>query len=300
MLKQRTLKRVVKASGIGLHSGQKVMINFVPHTVDSGIVFRRIDLNPAIDLPADAMLIQEAFMCSNLVREDAKVGTVEHVMSAIAALGIDNLIVEVSASEVPIMDGSAGPFIYLLMQGGLVEQDAPKKFIKILKPIEATIADKRAAFSPHSGFQLNFTIDFDHPAFAKEYQSATIDFSTETFVYEVSDARTFGFMKDLDFLKANNLALGASLENAIGVDDTGVVNEEGLRYDDEFVRHKILDAVGDLYLLGHQIIAKFDAYKSGHALNNQLLRQVKDDPSSYEIVTFDDIDQCPIPYVNVS
>lgn len=299
MLKQRTLKRVVKASGIGLHSGQKVMINFVPHTVDSGIVFRRIDVQPPVDIPADAMLIQEAFMCSNLIQGDLKVGTIEHVMSAIAALGIDNLIVEVSASEAPIMDGSAGPFIYLLMQGGLVEQDAPKKFIRVLKPVEAQIDDKTAKFSPHDGFQLNFTIDFDHPAFAREYQSATIDFSTETFVYEVSDARTFGFMKDLDFLKANNLALGASLENAIGVDENGVVNEEGLRYNDEFVRHKILDAVGDLYLLGYQVIAKFDAYKSGHALNNQLLRNVKSDPSSYEIVTFDDIKNCPIPYVNV-
>lgn len=230
MLKQRTLKRMVKASGIGLHSGQKVMINFVPHTVDGGIIFRRIDLNPPVDIPADALLIQEAFMCSNLVQENAKVGTIEHVMSAIAGLGIDNLIVEVSASEVPIMDGSAGPFIYLLMQGELVEQNAPKKFIKILKPVEALIDDKQAIFTPHHGFQLNFTIDFDHPAFAKEYQSATIDFSTETFVYEVSEARTFGFMKDLDYLKANNLALGASLENAIGVDDTGVVNEEGLRF----------------------------------------------------------------------
>ncbi|MCF8998291.1 UDP-3-O-acyl-N-acetylglucosamine deacetylase [Acinetobacter nectaris] len=299
MLKQRTLKRVVKASGIGLHSGQKVMINFVPHTVDSGIVFRRIDVQPPVDIPADAMLIQEAFMCSNLIQGDLKVGTIEHVMSAIAALGIDNLIVEVSASEVPIMDGSAGPFIYLLMQGGLVEQDAPKKFIRVLKPVEAQFNDKTAKFSPHDGFQLNFTIDFDHPAFAREYQSATIDFSTETFVYEVSDARTFGFMKDLDFLKANNLALGASLENAIGLDENGVVNEEGLRYNDEFVRHKILDAVGDLYLLGYQVIAKFDAYKSGHALNNQLLRNVKSDPSSYEIVTFDDIKNCPIPYVSV-
>lgn len=300
MLKQRTLRRVVKASGIGLHSGQKVMINFVPHTVNSGIVFRRIDVEPYIDLPADAMLIQEAFMCSNLIKNDMKVGTIEHVMSAIAALGIDNLIIEVSASEVPIMDGSAGPFIYLLMQGGLIEQDAAKKFIKILKPVEAFIDDKKAIFTPHSGFQLNFTIDFNHPAIAKEHQSATIDFSTETFVYEVSDARTFGFMKDLDFLKANNLALGASLENAIGVDDTGVVNEEGLRYSDEFVRHKILDAVGDLYLLGHQIIAKFDAYKSGHALNNQLLRNVYSDPSNYEIVTFNDMTDCPIPYVEVS
>ena len=258
MLKQRTLKRIVKASGIGLHSGQKVMINFVPHHADGGIVFRRIDLNPPVDIPADAMLIQEAFMCSNLVQENAKVGTIEHVMSAIAGLGIDNLIIEVSASEVPIMDGSAGPFIYLLMQGGLQELDAAKKFVKIIKPVEALIDDKHAIFSPHHGFQLNFTIDFDHPAFKKEHESASIDFSTETFVYEVSEARTFGFMKDLDYLKANNLALGASLENAIGVDETGVVNEEGLRFSDEFVRHKILDAVGDLYLLGHQIIAKFD------------------------------------------
>lgn len=299
MLKQRTLKRVVKASGIGLHSGQKVMINFLPHAIDGGIVFRRIDLDPPVDIHADALLIQEAFMCSNLVIDNVKVGTIEHVMSAIAGLGIDNLIIEVSASEVPIMDGSAGPFIYLLMQGELCEQDAPKKFIKILKPVEALINDKKAIFTPHNGFQLNFTIDFDHPAFAKEYQSATIDFSTETFVYEVSEARTFGFMKDLDYLKANNLALGASLENAIGVDDTGVVNEEGLRFSDEFVRHKILDAVGDLYLMGHQIIAKFDGYKSGHALNNQLLRNVQSDLANYKIVTFDDAQDCPISYVNI-
>ena len=300
MLKQRTLKRVVKASGIGLHSGQKVMINFLPHVIDGGIVFRRIDLNPPVDIQANALLIQEAFMCSNLVQDDIKVGTIEHVMSAIAGLGIDNLIIEVSASEVPLMDGSAGPFIYLLMQGELVEQNAPKKFIKILKPVEALIDDKKAKFSPHDGFQLNFTIDFDHPAFAKEYQSATIDFSTETFVYEVSEARTFGFMKDLDYLKANNLALGASLDNAIGVDDTGVVNEEGLRFSDEFVRHKILDAVGDLYLMGHQMIAKFDGYKSGHALNNQLLRNVQSDPDNYEIVTFNNEEECPISYVSVS
>ena len=299
MLKQRTLQRVVKASGIGLHSGQKVAINFVPHHANGGIVFRRIDLNPPIDIPADAMLIQEAFMCSNLVQDNAKVGTIEHVMSAIAGLGIDNLIIEVSASEVPIMDGSAGPFIYLLMQGGLKELDAPKKFIKIKKPVEALIDDKRAVFTPHDGFRLNFIIDFDHPAFKKEHQSASIDFSTESFVHEVSEARTFGFMKDLDYLKANNLALGASLENAIGVDEKGVVNEEGLRFADEFVRHKILDAVGDLYLLGYQIIAQFDGYKSGHALNNQLLRNVQNDPMSYEIVTFDDENLCPISYLSV-
>ena len=299
-MKQRTLKQVVKASGIGLHSGQKVLLNFVPHHIDGGIVFRRIDLNPPVEIAANALLIQEAFMCSNLVQDQIKVGTIEHVMSAIAGLGIDNLIIEVSASEVPIMDGSAGPFIYLLMQGELAEQNAAKKFIKILKPVEALLDDKRAIFTPYDGFQLNFTIDFDHPAFAKEHQSASIDFSTESFVYEVSEARTFGFMRDLEYLKANNLALGASLDNAIGVDDSGVVNAEGLRFADEFVRHKILDAVGDLYLLGHQVIGKFEGYKSGHALNNQLLRNVQSDSSSYEIVTFNNDNDCPITFVNVT
>ncbi len=299
MLKQRTLKRVVKASGIGLHSGQKVWINFVPHHIDGGIVFRRIDLDPVVDIAANALLIQEAFMCSNLVQDQVKVGTIEHIMSALAGIGIDNLIVEVSASELPIMDGSAGPFIYLLLQGEIAEQDAPKKFIKVLKPVFATIDDKRAEFKPYNGFQLNFTIDFDHPAFDKAHQSASVEFSTETFVTQVSQARTFGFMKDLDYLKANNLALGASLDNAIGVDDSGIVNTDGLRFHDEFVRHKILDAIGDLYLMGHQIIGQFDGYKSGHALNNQLLRALQNDPSSYEIVTFDNEDNCPIDYVHV-
>ncbi|MBD1225287.1 UDP-3-O-acyl-N-acetylglucosamine deacetylase [Acinetobacter seifertii] len=299
MVKQRTLNRVVKASGIGLHSGQKVMINFIPHTVDGGIVFRRIDLNPPVDIPANALLIQEAFMCSNLVTGDIKVGTIEHVMSAIAGLGIDNLIVEVSASEVPIMDGSAGPFIYLLMQGGLREQNAPKKFIRILKPVEALIEDKKQFFDHIMVFSSTLPLILIILHLQKN-TSLRQDFSTETFVYEVSEARTFGFMKDLDYLKANNLALGASLDNAMGVDDTGVVNEEGLRFADEFVRHKILDAVGDLYLLGHQIIAKFDGYKSGHALNNQLLRNVQSDPSNYEIVTFNDENECPIPYVSVT
>lgn len=299
-LNQRTLKRVVKASGIGLHSGQKVWINFLPHHANGGIVFRRIDLVPPVEITADAFLIQEAFMCSNLVMAQTKVGTIEHMMSALAGLGIDNIMIEVSASELPIMDGSAAPFIELLMQGEIAEQDAPKKFIKVLKPVEASIDDKRAAFKPYDGFLLNFTIDFDHPAFAKEYQSSSIVFSTENFVREVSQARTFGFMKDLDYLKANHLALGASLDNAIGLDDTGVVNAEGLRFCDEFVRHKILDAVGDLYLLGHQIIAQFDGYKSGHALNNLLLRTLKNDPSSYQIVTFNEAADCPIDYIQAS
>lgn len=299
MLKQRTIKKVVRASGIGLHSGKKVRINFLPYHCDGGIVFRRIDLQPAIDIPAEAFLIQEAFMCSNLVSNDIKIGTIEHLMSAIAGLGIDNLLVEVDAAELPIMDGSAGPFIYLLLQGELVEQEEAKKFIKIKKKIGANIDDKTAVFEPYDGFQLNFTIDFDHPAFDKQHQFTSINFSTANFVEHVSDARTFGFMKDLEYLKANNLALGASLNNAIGLDENGVVNEEGLRFADEFVRHKVLDAVGDLYLLQHQIIAKFTAYKSGHALNNQLLRAVQSDRESYEIVTFCDEESCPIQYASL-
>ncbi|KAA8731288.1 UDP-3-O-acyl-N-acetylglucosamine deacetylase [Acinetobacter qingfengensis] len=299
MLKQRTIKQAVRASGIGLHSGKKVRINFLPHDCDGGIVFRRIDLHPPVEIPAQAMLIQEAFMCSNLVQGDVKVGTIEHLMSAIAGLGIDNLLVEVDAAELPIMDGSAGPFLYLLLQGELQEQEAPKKFIKIKQAVQATIADKTASFVPFDGFELNFTIDFDHPAFDKAHQSTSILFSTANFAEQVSEARTFGFMKDLEYLQANNLALGANLDNAIGLDEHGVVNEEGLRFADEFVRHKVLDAIGDLYLLGHQIIAKFTAFKSGHALNNQLLRTVLDNPENYEIVTFYDDNSCPIKYVSV-
>lgn len=300
MLKQRTIKKIVRASGIGLHSGKKVRINFLPHVADGGIVFRRVDLNPAVEIPAQAILIQEAFMCSNLVKDEVKVGTVEHLMSAIAGLGIDNLIVEVDAPELPIMDGSAGPFLYLLMQGELAELEAPKKFIKIKKKLEVQIDDKKASFEPYDGFELNFTIDFDHPAFDKQHQSKSVKFSTANYAEHVSEARTFGFMKDLEYLQANNLALGANLENAIGLDENGVVNEEGLRFADEFVRHKVLDAVGDLYLLGHQIIAKFVAFKSGHALNNQLLRAVYADPTSYEIVTFYDENTCPIEYVSAT
>ncbi|SDC59686.1 UDP-3-O-[3-hydroxymyristoyl] N-acetylglucosamine deacetylase [Acinetobacter marinus] len=275
-------------------------MNFLPSECDTGIVFRRIDLNPAVEIPAEAMLIQEAYMCSNLVKNKVKIGTVEHVMSAIAGLGIDNLIIEIDAPEIPIMDGSAGPFIYLLLQGELTEQAEAKKFIKIKKEIHVQTDDKTASFRPFDGFELNFTIDFDHPAFDKKYQSTSILFSTENFVEQVSEARTFGFVKDLELLQANNLALGANLDNAIGLDEHGVVNEGGLRFSDEFVRHKILDAIGDLYLLGHQIIAKFDAFKSGHALNNKLLRAVEADADSYEIVTFCNQESCPIKYVPLS
>lgn len=300
MLKQRTIKQVIRASGIGLHSGKNVFINFLPHEIDGGIVFRRIDLEPPVDIPANALLVQETVMSSNLVKGEARIGTVEHLMSALAGMGIDNIIIEVSAPEIPIMDGSAGPFIYLLQQAGLQEQDAAKKYICIRQPVEVCVDDKRAAFLPHHGFSVQFTIDFNHPAFSDEYKSAEMDFSTTSFIEEISQARTFGFMRDLDYLRQHNLALGATLDNAIAVDEQGVVNEEGLRFSDEFVRHKMLDAIGDLYLIGHSIIGRFEGYKSGHALNNQLLRKILATPECYEIVTFDDDVNCPISYVKVS
>lgn len=300
MLKQRTIKKIIKASGTGLHSGKNVLINFLPHHINGGIVFRRIDLNPPVDIPANALLVQETMMSSNLVQGEVRIGTVEHLMSALAGMGIDNIIIEVSAPEIPIMDGSAGPFIYLLQQAGLQEQNAAKKYIRIKHPVEVCVDDKRAAFLPHNGFQVNFTIDFNHPAFSEEHKTAEVDFSTSSFIEEISLARTFGFMRDLDYLREHNLALGASLENAIGVDDQGVVNAEGLRFADEFVRHKMLDAIGDLYLVGHSIIGRFEGYKSGHALNNQLLRKILATPNCYEIVTFDDDVICPISYVKVS
>ncbi len=300
MLKQRTIKKIIKASGIGLHSGNNVLINFLPHHIDGGIVFRRIDLNPPVDIPANASLVQETVMSSNLVQGNTRISTVEHLMSALAGMGIDNIIIEVSAPEIPIMDGSAGPFIYLLQQAGLQEQAAAKKYIRIKQPVEVCVDDKRAAFLPHHGFQVHFTIDFDHPAFKDEYRTAEVDFSTTSFIEEISLARTFGFMHELEYLHAHNLALGASLENAIGVDEQGVVNAEGLRFVDEFVRHKMLDAIGDLYLIGHSIIGRFEGYKSGHALNNQLLRKILATPNCYEIVTFDDDVNCPISYVKAS
>lgn len=297
MLKQRTIQRPIRATGIGLHSGQKVYLSLLPNQPDGGIVFRRTDLSPPVEIPASALLVQETMMSSNLVQGDVRIGTVEHLMSALAGLGIDNLIIEVSAAEIPIMDGSAGPFIYLLQAAGIAEQAAPKRFIRILKPIEVRVDDKRAAFLPYEGFAVQFTIDFDHPAFDAAHQSAEVDFSTTSYVDEVSHARTFGFLRDIEYLRANNLALGGSLDNAIVVDDHGIVNEEGLRFADEFVRHKMLDAIGDLYLVGHSVIGRFEGYKSGHALNNLLLRALLDQKDCYEIVSFDDETDCPIPYI---
>jgi UDP-3-O-[3-hydroxymyristoyl] N-acetylglucosamine deacetylase len=297
MLTQRTLLRPIRASGIGLHSGQRVFLTLHPAPEDHGIVFRRTDLNPPVSIPAQALLVQETMMSSNLVRDGVRIGTVEHLMSALAGMGIDNVLIDVSAAEIPIMDGSAGPFIYLIQQGGIAAQNTPKRFIRILKPIEVREGDKLAGFYPHDGFSIDFKIEFDHPAFHQDYQNATVDFSTTSFIDEVSQARTFGFLRDIDYLRANNLALGGSVDNAIVVDDEGVVNAEGLRFADEFVRHKMLDAIGDLYLIGHTILGKFVGVKSGHALNNRLLRAILADTSSHEIVTFDDENNCPIIYI---
>ncbi|QHS10255.1 UDP-3-O-acyl-N-acetylglucosamine deacetylase [Sinimarinibacterium sp. NLF-5-8] len=302
MVRQRTLKQAIRASGIGLHSGRKVYMSLLPAGPDTGIVFRRTDLDPVPEVPASAHLLREAVMCSTLVADDgARIMTVEHLMSAFAGLGIDNCIVELSSPEVPIMDGSSGPFVFLIQSAGIFEQDAPKRFIRIRQPVQVTDADKWARFEPYDGFRLTFSIDFQHPAFRASTQDAVVEFSTTSYVSQVSRARTFGFMRELDQLRAANLGLGASLDNVVALDDYRVVNHDGLRYENEFVRHKILDAVGDLYLLGHPVLGAFTAYKSGHALNNKLVRAVLDDPRMYELVTFeDDAEAAPIHFVRGS
>ncbi|MDO9177346.1 MAG: UDP-3-O-acyl-N-acetylglucosamine deacetylase [Agitococcus sp.] len=297
MLRQRTLKNTIRATGIGLHSGEKVYLTLKPNEIDSGIVFRRTDLDVAVDVPANALLVNETTMSSNLIKDGVKIGTVEHLMSALAGLGIDNALIEVSSPEIPIMDGSAGPFVFLLQAAGIIEQNAPKKLVRIIKPVEVRDGDKIAAFLPYDGFRVAFTIDFDHPAFLDDHKSACVDFSTTAYVKEVSRARTFGFMRDIEYLQSRNLAKGGSLDNAIVLNDEGVMNVDGLRYEDEFVRHKMLDAIGDLYILGFGIIGEFQGYKSGHALNNQLLRALLAQPDAWEIVTFSDEEQAPIAYI---
>jgi UDP-3-O-[3-hydroxymyristoyl] N-acetylglucosamine deacetylase len=301
MIRQRTLKQAIRATGIGLHSGRKVYMSMLPAGPDTGIVFRRTDLSPVAEVPAQADLVGEAVMCSTLVSGNIKVATIEHLMSALAGLGIDNCVVELSSPEVPIMDGSAGPFVFLIQSAGIHEQDAPKKFIRIKQPVQVEEGDKFARFEPFEGFRLNFSIDFKHPVFKSSGQNAVVDFSTTSYVKEVSRARTFGFMRELDQLRANNLGLGASLDNVVALDEFRVVNHDGLRYEDEFVRHKILDAVGDLYLLGHSVIGAYSAYKSGHALNNKLVRAVLADQAAWELVTFDESAQrAPISFVRGS
>jgi UDP-3-O-[3-hydroxymyristoyl] N-acetylglucosamine deacetylase len=294
---QRTLRNVIRATGVGLHSGEKVYMTMRPAPVDHGIVFRRTDLDPEVEIPARADLVTETMLCTGLSRGPGSVMTVEHLLSALAGLGIDNVGIELSAPEVPIMDGSSGPFVFLLQSAGIVEQDAPKRFIRITHPVEVRDGDKVARFEPHEGFKLDFTVQFDHPAIPASASRAVVDFSTTTYVREVSRARTFGFMRDLEFMRERNLGLGGSMDNAIVLDEYRVLNEDGLRYADEFVRHKILDAVGDLYLAGHAIVGAYVAFKSGHALNNKLVRALLADQASWEIATYADDAPVPVAYV---
>ncbi|MCE8011249.1 UDP-3-O-acyl-N-acetylglucosamine deacetylase [Billgrantia desiderata] len=297
MIRQRTLQNTIRATGVGLHSGKKVYLTLRPAPVNTGIVFVRTDLDPEVQVPASATLVTDTTLCTALSRGEVKVATVEHLMSALAGLGIDNAYVDISAPEVPIMDGSAGPFVFLIQSAGIAEQEAPKKFIRIKREVVVQDEGKEARFLPHQGFKVSFAIEFDHPVFEDQKQTAVVDFSTTSFVKEVSRARTFGFMRDLEYLRSNNLALGGSLDNAIVVDDYRIVNEGGLRYEDEFVKHKVLDAIGDLYLLGYSLIGEFRGVKSGHALNNQLCRALLAQPDAYEIVTFEkERELAPISY----
>jgi UDP-3-O-[3-hydroxymyristoyl] N-acetylglucosamine deacetylase len=297
MLGQRTLRNSIRATGVGLHTGKKIMMTLKPAPPDSGICFRRVDLPQPVDIPARAENVGDTTLGTTLVHGEARISTVEHLLSAFAGLGIDNACVEVTAAEVPIMDGSAGPFVFLLQSAGIEEQDAFKRFIRVRKSVLVEDGDKWARFDPFEGFKVNFEIEFDHPIFKRRLQRATMDFSTTSFLKEISRARTFGFMRDLETLRAHNLALGGTLDNAIVLDDTGVVNEDGLRYEDEFVKHKILDAIGDLYLLGHSLIGEFSGHKSGHGLNNRLLRALLADEAAWEEVVFDNAELAPISYV---
>jgi UDP-3-O-[3-hydroxymyristoyl] N-acetylglucosamine deacetylase len=298
MLRQRTLRNPIRATGVGLHTGHKVYMTLKPAPMDAGIVFRRVDLEQPVEIHARAENVGETTLSTTLVQDGVRISTVEHLMSAIAGLGIDNIIVELSSDEVPIMDGSAGPFVFLIQSAGIQEQDAPKKFIRIKQPVLVQEDDKWARFDPYDGFKVSFGIDFDHPIFEAGKQVAAIDFSTTSFVKEVSRARTFGFMRDIEYLRSRDLALGGSMDNAVVLDDYRVLNAEGLRYDDEFVRHKILDAIGDLYLLGHSLIGSFTGYKSGHALNNKLLRTLLKQTQAWEMVIFEDKSDAPISYAN--
>ncbi len=301
MLKQRTIKNLVKTTGVGLHSGTKVELTLRPAAPDTGILFRRVDLDPVVELPMIATGVGDTRMASTLTKDGAKVSTVEHLLSACAGLGIDNLIIDLTAEEIPIMDGSASSFVFLLQQAGLQEQNAPKKFIRVKKAVEVREGtgdkEKWARLEPYDGFRLKFFIEFNHPAVDGTGQVAEVDFGIDSYVKEIARARTFGFMQDVETLRGMGLARGGSFENAIVMDEYRILNADGLRYDNEFVRHKILDAIGDLYIIGHPLLASYDAHKSGHGLNNLLLRELLSQPDAYEIVSFDQLDQAPQTYV---
>jgi len=298
MIRQRTLRNSIRATGVGLHSGKKVYLTLRPAAVNTGIVFRRVDLDPVVEIPATAENVGDTTLSTTLIKDGVRISTVEHLLSAMAGLGIDNAYVEMSAAEVPIMDGSAGPFVFLLQSAGIEEQSVAKKFIRIKREIRVEEDDKFASFLPRNGFKVTFTIDFDHPVFRGRPACAEVDFCSTSFVREVSRARTFGFMHEMEHLRSKGLAQGGSVDNAIVVDDYRILNEDGLRYEDEFVRHKVLDAIGDLYLLGNSLIGEFRAHKSGHALNNKLLRALMVQQDAWEVVTFEDSKKSPITFAS--
>ncbi|NID15898.1 UDP-3-O-acyl-N-acetylglucosamine deacetylase [Luteibacter yeojuensis] len=298
MIKQRTLKNIIRATGVGLHTGDKVYMTLRPAAPNTGIVFRRTDLNPPVELHSRPENVGDTRLSTTLMNGDVRVSTVEHLLSAMAGLGIDNAYVDLSAPEVPIMDGSAGPFVFLIQSAGIEEQDAAKRFIRIKKPVIVQDGDKWAKLEPFDGFKVGFSVEFDHPLFNKRNSQAEMDFSTTSFVKEVSRARTFGFMRDIEMLRERNLTLGGSMDNAVVLDDYRVLNEDGLRYDNEFVKHKILDAIGDIYMLGHSLIGAYSAHKSGHELNNKLLRSLMADVTAWEEVSFKDPAKAPISYAH--
>ncbi|GLX77791.1 UDP-3-O-acyl-N-acetylglucosamine deacetylase [Thalassotalea insulae] len=301
MIKQRTIKEQVSAVGVGLHKGEKVQITLRPAPENTGIVFRRVDLDPVVDIKATPAAVGETTLCTCLVNEQGvQISTVEHLLSALAGLGIDNLVIDVDSPEIPIMDGSALPFVYLIQSVGIETLNAAKRFIRIKKAIRVEEGDKWAELTPHQGFKVNFAIEFDHPVIANTCQSMTMDLSSCSFIKEISRARTFGFMRDIEFLRSHNLALGGSLENAIVLDEYRMLNKDDLRYDDEFVKHKILDAIGDLYMCGHSILGQLNAFKSGHGLNNLLLREVFKQTDAWEWVSYEDETISPIEFQEIS
>ncbi len=293
MLRQRTLRNIVRATGIGLHTGEKVYMTLRPAAVDTGIVFRRVDLDDPVQIKADPFMVHDTRLSTCLEKDGARVATIEHLMSAFAGMGIDNAHVDLTASEVPIMDGSAGPFVFLIQSAGIEEQAAPKKFIRIRKTVQVGSEKSWVRFDPYNGFRLNFTIAFAHPVVEGTDQSVSIDFGSTSYLKELSRARTFGFVQDVENLRSQGLALGGGLENAIVMDEFRILNSDGLRYDNEFVRHKVLDAIGDLYLLGHPLLGAFTGFRSGHALNNQLLRALLADAEAWEYVSFDNPEEIP-------
>lgn len=297
MIRQRTLKNAIRATGVGLHTGKQITLTLRPAPIDHGIVFRRTDLSPVVTIPAKAHYVGDTTLSTTLIKDGVRVSTVEHLLSALAGLGIDNAIIELNADEVPIMDGSAGPFVFLIESAGIQEQRAAKKFIRILKPITVVDGDKTASFLPFDGFKVSFGIDFDHPVFRDQKKTVSVDFSNASFVKEISRARTFGFMHEIEMLRAKGLAKGGSVDNAIVIDAGGIMNKDGLRYEDEFVKHKVLDAIGDLYLLGFGIIGEYSAFKSGHGLNNKSLRELLNRTDAWEYVTCEDTAKAPISYI---